>query len=72
MKRNRDLMLEDIHTYNDEQEKQIKNEKQEHNWIDSSEIQSKWETLKKNAVVLYNKKRFKIIKKFNRLYCYRY
>ena len=71
-KKYRDLMLEDIHTYNDEQEKQIKNEKQEHNWIDSSEIQSKWETLKKNAVVLYNKKRFKIIKKFNRLYCYRY
>jgi len=54
-KKYRDLMLDDIHTYNDEQNKQIKNEKQEHNWIDNNEIQSKWETLKKNAMILYKK-----------------
>jgi integrase len=54
-KKYRDLMLEDIHTYNDEQEKQIKNEKQEHNWVDSNEIEKKWETLKKNAMILYKK-----------------
>jgi hypothetical protein len=54
-KKYRDLMLEDIHTYNDEQNKQIKNEKQEHNWVDSSEIEKKWETLKKNAMILYKK-----------------
>ena len=54
-KKYRDLMLDDIHTYNDEQEKQIKNEKQEHNWVDSNEIEKKWETLKKNAMILYKK-----------------
>ena len=54
-KKYRDLMLEDIHTYNDEQEKQIKNEKQEHNWVDSNEIEKKWETLGKNAMILYKK-----------------
>jgi len=37
-KKYRDLMLEDIHTYNDEQNKQMKNEKQEHNWVDNNEI----------------------------------
>jgi integrase len=54
-KKYRDLMLEDIHTYNDEQNKQIKNEKQEYNWVDSNEIEKKWETLKKNAMILYKK-----------------
>ena len=49
------ILLQDIHTYNDEQNKQVKNEKQEHNWIDSNEIKSKWELYKKNAMILYKK-----------------
>ena len=66
-KKYRDLILDDIHTYNDEQNKQIKNEKQEHNWIDNNEIQSKWETLKKNAMILYKKQQKRtVVTSYNR------
>ena len=65
-KKYRDLMLQDIHTYNDEQNKQLKNEKQEHNWVDNKEIQSKWEALKKNAMILY-KKQNKTIQDFQEI-----
>jgi integrase len=65
-KKYRDLMLKDIHTYNDEQNKQIKNEKQEHNWVETSEIEKKWDTLKKNAMILY-KKQTKTVQDFQEI-----
>jgi len=54
-KRYRDLMLNDINTYNQEQKQQTMNEKQEENWITEDEIKHKWELAKKNAVLLYKK-----------------
>jgi hypothetical protein len=54
-KRYRDLMLDDIHTYNQEEKKQTMNEKQEENWITEDEIKHKWELAKKNAMLLYKK-----------------
>ena len=54
-KRYRDLMLEDIHHYNEQQNDHTKNEKQEENWISEADIQHKWELAKKNATLLYKK-----------------
>ena len=54
-KRYRDLMLNDIYTYNQEQKQQTMNEKQEENWITEDEIKHKWELAKKNAMLLYKK-----------------
>jgi len=65
-KKYRDLMLQDIHSYNDEQNTQVKNEKQEHNWVDNNEIETKWEALKKNAMILY-KKQQKTIQDFQEI-----
>ena len=54
-KRYRDMMLNDINTYNQEQKQQIMNEKQEDNWITEDQIKHKWEMAKKNAMLLYKK-----------------
>ena len=54
-KRYRDLMLQDIHQYNEQQNKHTKNEKQEENWISEADIKHKWELAKKNAALLYKK-----------------
>ena len=54
-KRYRDLMLNDINTYNQEQKQQTMNDKQEENWITEDEIKHKWELAKKNAMLLYKK-----------------
>ena len=54
-KRYRDLMLNDINTYNQEQKQQTMNDKQEDNWITEDEIKHKWELAKKNAMLLYKK-----------------
>lgn len=54
-KRYRDLMLEDIHHYNEQQNDHTKNEKQEENWISEADIKHKWELAKKNATLLYKK-----------------
>jgi len=56
-KRYRDLMLNDINTYNQEEKKQIMNEKQQDNWITEDEIKQKWELAKKNATLLYKKQK---------------
>ena len=54
-KRYRDMMLNDINTYNQEQKQQIMNDKQEDNWITEDQIKHKWEMAKKNAMLLYKK-----------------
>ena len=54
-KRYRDLMLNDINTYNQEQKQQTMSDKQEENWITEDEIKHKWELAKKNAMLLYKK-----------------
>jgi hypothetical protein len=54
-KRYRDMMLEDIHQYNEQENKQVMNQKQEDNWISDDEIKEKWEMTKKNAMLLYKK-----------------
>ena len=54
-KRYRDLMLNDIETYNKQENKQVMNQKQEDNWITEQDIKDKWESSKKNATLLYKK-----------------
>jgi hypothetical protein len=54
-KKYRDLMLEDIKTYNHEIGKQEKSETQKENWVAGADIKTLWETLKRNADLLYKK-----------------
>ena len=54
-KRYRDMMLEDINQYNEQENKQVMNQKQEDNWLTDDEIKQKWEMSKKNAMLLYKK-----------------
>jgi hypothetical protein len=54
-KKYRDLMLEDIKTYNHEIGKQEKTETQKENWVAGADIKTVWETLKRNADLLYKK-----------------
>jgi hypothetical protein len=54
-KKYRDLMLDDIKTYSHEIGKQEKTEEQKENWVGGAEVKSLWETLKRNADLLYKK-----------------
>jgi integrase len=54
-KKYRDLMLSDIKDYNAEIGKQEKSDSQKENWVSSEDIKSIWDTLKKNADLLYKK-----------------
>jgi len=54
-KKYRDLMLEDIKTYNHDIGKQEKTETQKENWVEGADIKTLWETLKRNADLLYKK-----------------
>jgi hypothetical protein len=52
----RDLMLEDIKTYNQQIDKQEKSPAQVASWVDANEIQTIYDKLKDNALFLYKKK----------------
>jgi len=54
-KKYRDSMLVDIKDYNKEIDKQEKSDAQKENWVEPAEIKSVWDTLKKNADLLYKK-----------------
>lgn len=54
-KKYRDLMLDDIKTYNHEIGKQEKSETQKENWVAGADIKQLWEQLKRNADLLYKK-----------------
>jgi hypothetical protein len=51
----RELMMGDIKTYTNEINTQDKSETQKNNWVTDDEIKSAFETLKKNAELLYKK-----------------
>ena len=51
----RELMMDDIKEYNKEEAKQVKNKKQEDNWVDKDEVINLYNTLKKNATIIYKK-----------------
>lgn len=51
----RNRMLDDILTYNEEEAKQVKNEKQEESWIDVPEIKELYSKLEKESKYLYKK-----------------
>jgi len=51
----KDIMLKDIDTYNKEEDKQVKNEKQEENWVDNKEIDDLLTLLEKEAKYTYKK-----------------
>jgi hypothetical protein len=55
-KKYRELMLDDIKEYTHEIGKQEKTESQKASWVEGNEIKSLWETLKKNADLIYKKK----------------
>jgi hypothetical protein len=55
-KKYRELMLDDIKEYTHEIGKQEKSESQKASWVEGNEIKSLWETLKKNADLIYKKK----------------
>ena len=55
----RELMLEDVRNYNKEIHKQEKTETQEENWVDGDQIKGVWESLKKDADLLYKKSSLK-------------
>lgn len=52
----RDLMLEDVRTYNAEIHKQIKSETQQDNWVETDDVRKVFDELKSNADLLYKKK----------------
>lgn len=51
----RELMMDDIKEYNKEEAKQVKNKKQEDNWVEKDEVMNIYNTLKKNATIIYKK-----------------
>lgn len=55
----RDLMLDDVRSYNKDIHKQEKTETQENNWVSSDKIKEVFEEYKKNAELLYKKKTLK-------------
>ncbi len=55
----RDLMLEDVRNYNKDIHKQEKTETQKENWVDGGEIKGVWDSLKKDADLLYKKSHLK-------------
>lgn len=54
-KKYRDQMLEDVRDYNKEISKQEKTPQQEANWVSQQEVESMYNSLKKNANMLYKK-----------------
>ena len=52
----RDLMLEDIKKYNDEEGKQVKTEKQIDNWVEKDDIKGLYDYLEKISKTIYKKK----------------
>jgi hypothetical protein len=52
----KDQMYKDIDTYNKEEEKQVKNEKQSESWITNKDILDKFIDLEKEAKHIYSKK----------------
>lgn len=52
----RDLMLEDIKKYNDEEGKQVKTEKQIDNWVEKDDIKGLFDYLDKISKTIYKKK----------------
>eukprot|EP01038_Epipyxis_sp_PR26KG_P006343 gene6343-8735_t len=55
----RDLMLEDVRDYNKEIHKQEKTPEQEASWVSTNQVKDIWESLKKDADLLYKKKALK-------------
>jgi hypothetical protein len=55
-KKYRDQMLEDIRDYNHEISKQEKTDEQKESWVGGEEVKSLWETLQRNANLIYKKK----------------
>lgn len=54
-KKYRDLMLEDVRDYNKEISKQEKTPQQEANWVTQKEVETMYNSLKKNANMIYKK-----------------
>jgi integrase len=54
-KKFRDQMLEDVRDYNKEISKQEKTPQQEANWVSQQEVETMYNSLKKNATMLYKK-----------------
>lgn len=52
----RDLMLEDVRSYNKQMDKQEKSETQEESWVNSDDVKGVYDELKKTADLLYKKK----------------
>lgn len=52
----RKLMIDDIDTYNKEEDKQEKNEKQTNSWVESDDIKNLYNKLESEAKYLYKKK----------------
>jgi hypothetical protein len=55
-KKYRDQMLEDIRDYNHEISKQEKTDEQKESWVGGEEVKTLWETLQRNANLIYKKK----------------
>ncbi len=55
-KKYRDLMLEDIKTYNENTNKQEKTDSQKDSWVDTNQVETILEELKNNANIIYKKK----------------
>jgi len=53
----RDLMMTDIQTYNIDISKQEKTPTQQANWVETNEISSLWEKMKKDVDLLYKKQK---------------
>ena len=54
-KKYRDQMLNDVRDYNKEISKQEKTETQEENWVTQQEVENMYNSLKKNANIIYKK-----------------
>lgn len=58
-KKYRELMLDDVKEYNNEIHKQEKTPEQQESWVNTHQVKEIWNTLKKNADLLYKKKELK-------------
>lgn len=52
----RDLMMNDVRDYNADIQKQEKSEAQQESWVDTNDVRTIYDDLKKNAELLYKKK----------------
>lgn len=59
-KKYRDLMLEDIKNYDENNDKQEKTESQKKSWVDSEQVKTILDELKNNANIIYKKKNLTI------------